>query len=81
MVSVVLNISILLLPISLYLISICYQNNVKVINKNILSFILVILQLVINFNSSRIFSLIVIVIYIGIMIGYFRIKKRGINNG
>ena len=41
MVSVVLNISILLLPISLYLISICYQNNVKVINKNILSFILV----------------------------------------
>ena len=40
-VSIILNASILLLPISMYLISICYQNSVKVINKNILSFILI----------------------------------------
>ena len=40
-VSIILNASILLLPISVYLISICYQNSVKSINKNILSFILV----------------------------------------
>ena len=59
-----------------------FEKFIMIIYQNIiLSFILVILQLVINFNSSRIFSLIVIVIYIGIMIGYFRIKKRGINNG
>ena len=59
-----------------------FEKFIMIIYQNIiLSFILVILQLVINFNSSRMFSLIVIVIYIGIMIGYFRIKKRGINNG
>ena len=59
-----------------------FEKFIMIIYQNIiLSFILVILQLVINFNSSRMFSLIVIVIYIGIMIGYFKIKKRGINNG
>lgn len=59
-----------------------FEKFIMIIYQNIiLCFILVILQLVINFNSSRMFSLIVIVIYIGIMIGYFRIKKRGINNG
>ena len=59
-----------------------FEKFIMIIYQNIiLCFILVILQLVINFNSSRMFSLIVIVIYIGIIIGYFRIKKRGINNG
>ena len=59
-----------------------FEKFIMIIYQNIiLFFILVILQLVINFNSSRMFSLIVIVIYIGIIIGYFRIKKRGINNG
>lgn len=59
-----------------------FEMFIMIIYQNIiLSFILVILQLVINFNSSRIFSLIVIVIYIGIMMGYFKVKKRGINNG
>ena len=59
-----------------------FEKFIMIIYQNIiLCFILVILQLVINFNSSRMFSLIVIVIYTGIIIGYFRIKKRGINNG
>lgn len=59
-----------------------FEKFILIIYQNIiLSFILVILQLVINFNTNRMFSLMVIVIYIGIMVGYFRIKKRGINNG
>lgn len=59
-----------------------FEKVVMIIYQNIiLSFILVILQLVINFDNNRIFSLLVIVIYIGIMIGYFRIKKRGIKYG
>ena len=73
MVSVVLNISILLLPISLYLISICYQNNVKVINKNILSFILVALVLV--FILLKDYTRSFVLINIPLLISYLKRKN------
>ena len=73
MVSVVLNISILLLPISLYLISICYQNSVKVINKNILSFILIaeVLVFILLKDYTRSFVL----INIPLLISYLKRKN------
>lgn len=73
MVSIVLNTSILLLPISLYLISICYQNSVKVINKNILSFILVAEVLV--FILLKDYTKSFVLINIPLLLSYLKRKK------
>lgn len=87
-VSTILGISITLIllvfkikPINRDIVNKYFEKFVMIIYRNIiLCFVLVVLQLFIKFNSSRMFSLIIIVIYIGIMLGYFKFKKRGIKD-
>ena len=73
MVSVVFNISILLLPISFYLLSISYQNNIKKISKHLLSITLIIQ--VILFIFLKDYTKSILLINIPLLISYLKRKE------
>ncbi len=73
MVSVVFNISILLLPMSFYLLSISYQNNIKRISKHLLSITLIIQ--VILFIFLKDYTKSILLINIPLLISYLKRKE------
>ena len=73
MVSVVFNISILLLPMSFYLLSISYQNNIKKISKHLLSITLIIQ--VILFIFLKDYTKSILLINIPLLISYLKRKE------
>ena len=73
MVSVVFNISILLLPMSFYLLSISYQNNIKRISKHLLSITLIIQ--VILFIFLKDYTKSILLINIPLLISFLKRKE------
>ena len=73
MVSVVFNISILLLPMSFYLLSISYQNNIKRISKHLLSITLI--MQVILFIFLKDYTKSILLINIPLLISYLKRKE------
>lgn len=73
MVSVVFNISILLLPMSFYLLSISYQNNIKRISKHLLSITLIIQVSLFIFLKDYTKS--ILLINIPLLISYLKRKE------
>ena len=73
MVSVVFNISILLLPMSFYLLSISYQNNIKRISKHLLSITLIIQVILFIFLNDYTKS--ILLINIPLLISFLKTKE------